>query len=64
MKKVLRIKSGESLHGWCVRLSKHYGGKAIKEDELLELLREVSIKSYVHGSNDAIEAIKNPLRRL
>lgn len=64
MKKELKIRKGENLHDWCVRIAKHYDGKTVKADELKEVLREVSVKSYAHGSNDAIQAIKNPLRRL
>ena len=59
MKKELRLRDGEPLGDWCERLAKHYGGKAVIEAELKEVLREVSVKSYTHGSNDAIGAIKN-----
>lgn len=62
--KVLRIKKGETLSDYYKRLAEHYGGKPVKKDELYDVLRELSITSYAHGSNDAIQAIKNPLRRI
>ena len=64
MKNELKIRKGENLHDWCVRIAKHYDGKMIKADDLKEVLREVCVKSYAHGSSDAIQAIKNPLRRI
>ena len=62
--KVLRIKKGETLSDYYKRLAEHYANRPIKRDELHEMLRELSITSYAHGSNDAIQAIKNPLRRI
>lgn len=64
MKKELKIRKGENLHDWCVRIAKHYDGKTVNAYDLQEVLRELSITSYTHGSNDAIQAIKNPLRRI
>ena len=64
MKKELMIKRGETLAEWCERLAKHYDGKVLREYELKEVLHELSVKSYCHGSNDAIQAIKNPLRKI
>ena len=60
--KVLRIRKGETLSQYYGRLADHYADKPMKRDELHELLRELSITSYAHGSNHAIQAIKNPLR--
>lgn len=62
--KVLRIKKGETLSDYYKRLAEHYANRPIKCEELHEMLRELSITSYAHGSNDAIQAIKNPLRRI
>ena len=59
MKKELRLRNGERLCDWCERLAKHYGYKMVGTAELQEVLKEVSVKSYTHGSNDAIDAIKN-----
>ena len=59
MKKELQLRDGERLCDWCERLARHYGGRLVISSELLGVLREVSIKSYTHGSNDAIGAIKN-----
>lgn len=64
MKKELLIKRGETLAKWYERLAKYYDGKVLREHELYEVLRELSITSYAHGSNDAIQAIKNPLRKI
>ena len=59
MKKELMLRDGERLYEWCERLARHYGGRMVIASELQEVLREVSVKSYTHGSNDAIDAIKN-----
>ena len=59
MKKELQLRDGERLYDWCERLAKHYGCKVINSAEGLDVLHEVSVKSYTHGSNDAIGAIKN-----
>ena len=58
------IKRGEALAKWYERLAKYYDGKVLREHGLYEVLRELSITSYAHGSNDAIQAIKNPLRKI
>lgn len=62
--KVLRIKRGETLSQYYERLAEHYADRPMKREELYGILRELSITSYAHGSNDAIQAIKNPLRRI
>lgn len=62
--KVLRIRRDETLSQYYERLAEHYADRPIKREELHEVLRELSMTSYAHGSNDAIQAIKNPLRRL
>lgn len=59
MKKELRLRDGERLSDWCERLAGFYGCRVVSSAELQEVLREVSVKSYTHGSNDAIDAIKN-----
>ena len=62
--KVLRIGKDETLSQYYGRLAEHYADRPMKREELHEILRELSIKSYSRGSNDAIQAIMNPLRRL
>ena len=59
MKKELQLRDDERLSDWCERLARFYGGRLVIASELQEVLREVSVKSYTHGSNDAIGAIKN-----
>lgn len=59
MKKELQLRDGERLSDWCERLAGFYGCRVISSAEWLDVLHEVSVKSYTHGSNDAIGAIKN-----
>ena len=54
MKKKFEIKKGEKLHEWIGRLADYWNFG----DELREMLSEISKVSYIHGSNDAIEAKK------
>lgn len=53
MKKKLRYKKGEPLHKWVERIADYWNF----DQELREILSEVSKTSYIHGSNDAIETI-------
>ena len=62
--KKFKIRKDETLSQYYGRLAEHYADKPIKREELHEMLRELSITSYAHGSNDAIQAIKNPLRKI
>lgn len=64
MKKPLMLRDGERLCDWCKRLAEHYGGRPLEAAELQEVLREVSIESYTHGSNDAIKVIDNRHRAI
>jgi len=50
MKKELKLKRDETLYDWYSRLANYYAGYRMTRDELLELLREVSITSYSEGS--------------
>ena len=59
MRKELQLRDGERLCNWCERLAWFYGCMVISSAEWLDVLHEVSVKSYTHGSNDAIDAIKN-----
>lgn len=54
MKKNLRLKPNETLAEWIARLALHFGWS----DEEREAVRDVSITSYTHGSNDAIKVVK------
>jgi hypothetical protein len=62
--KVLRIRKDETLSQYYGRLADYYADRPMKREELHKMLRELSITSYTYGSNAAIQAIKNPLRRL
>ena len=59
MKKELQLRDDERLSDWCERLAEFYGCRVISSAEWLDVLHEVSVKSYTHGSNDAVGAIKN-----
>lgn len=52
--KVPPIKKEESLAKWRARLAEEFN----LNDKMQELLREVSVTSYIHGTNDIIDALK------
>lgn len=54
MKKELRIKKNEPLHEWLNRIADYWNF----DTELRETLEVVSKESYIHGSNDAVDALK------
>lgn len=54
MKKILQIKKNEPLHEWLDRIANYWNFN----DELREILSEVSKTSYIQGSNAAIDALK------
>ena len=58
MKRELKYKRGETLNEYVVRIANHYGGKKVDSEELAEVLHELSVQSYIHGSRDAIGAIR------
>ena len=58
MKKELKLKKGETLHDWTVRIAMYYANIKVKGEELAEVLHEVSVRSYIHGSRDAINATR------
>ena len=65
MKKELKIQNGEPLHAWIDRLVPFYSKKEMTPAVLKDLLHEVSVASYIHGSNDAANALTGkPPRRL
>lgn len=49
MKAKIRYKKGEPLHKWIDRIADYWHF----DEELKEVLSEVSKTSYIHGSNDA-----------
>jgi hypothetical protein len=52
--KVPKIKEDESLAMWRERLAQEFN----LDKKMQELLREVSITSYIHGTNVIIETLK------
>ena len=52
--KVPPIKSDESLAMWRARISDTFN----LSDQLREIIREVSITSYIHGTNDVLDTLK------
>ena len=53
--KVPPIKKDESLAMWRERLAREFN----LSEQMKEILREVSVTSYIHGTNDMLEAIKS-----
>ena len=49
-----KIKEDESLAMWRERLAKEFN----LDNRMKELIREVSITSYIHGTNVIIETLK------
>ena len=62
MKKQYQLRDGEALHEWIDRLMESMPLRQLSDCELRDVLREVSIKSYIRGSRDryAIENTQNP----
>ena len=52
--KVPPIKKDESLAMWRERLAREFK----LSEQIKEILREVSVTSYIHGTNDVIKALK------
>ena len=61
MKKQYQLREGEALHEWLDRLMESLPLRQLSDCELRDVLREVSIKSYIRGSRDryAIENTQN-----
>lgn len=62
MKKQYQLREGEALHEWIDRLMESLHLRRLSDSDLRDVLREVSIKSYIRGSRDryAIENTQNP----
>ena len=52
--KIPKIKEDESLAMWRERLSQEFN----LDHKMQELIREVSITSYIHGTNTTLEILK------
>lgn len=52
--KVPPIKSDESLSMWRARIADTFH----LSDQVREIIREVSITSYIHGTNDVLDTLK------
>ena len=53
MKKHLKLNKGERLHEWIQRLTAYYDNDNVPTKEMEEILREVSVQSYIQGTDDA-----------
>ena len=53
--KVPPIKKDESLAMWRERLAREFN----LSEQMKEILLEVSVTSYIHGTNDMMEAMKS-----
>lgn len=62
MKKQYQLREGEALHEWIDRLMESMPLRQLSDSDLRDVLREVSIKSYIRGSRDRyeIENTQNP----
>ena len=62
MKKHLKLRKDENLSQWMVRLSTYYDNNEVPTKDFREILREVSVQSYIAGSN-AMASITNGFMR-
>ena len=53
--KIPPIKKDESLAMWRERLAREFH----LDEQMKELLREVSVTSYIHGTNDVMKVLKD-----
>lgn len=62
MKKQYRLREGEALHEWLDRLMESMHLRQLSDSDLRDVLREISVQSYIRGSRDreAIENTQNP----
>ena len=52
--KIPKIKKDESLAAWRERLAQELN----LDDRIQEIIREVSVTSYIHGTNTTLEILK------
>ena len=62
MKKQLKQRKDENLSQWIDRLSTYYDNNEVPTKEFHDILREVSVQSYIAGSN-AMASITNGFTR-
>ena len=62
MKKQLKHRKDENLSQWVERLSTYYDNNEVPTKDFREILREVSVQSYIAGSN-AMASITNGFTR-
>ena len=62
MKKQYRLREDEALHEWLDRLMDSMPLRQLSDSDLRDVLREISVQSYIRGSRDreAIEDTQNP----
>lgn len=63
MKKHLKLRKDENLSQWLERLSTYYDNNEVSTKDFREILREVSVQSYIAGSNAATSMMNNFIRR-
>ena len=52
--KIPKIKEGESLAMWQARLAEEFN----LDDRMKEIIRAVSVTSYIHGTNMILDTLK------
>lgn len=62
MKKQYQLRKDEALHQWLDRLMESMPLRQLSDSDLRDVLREISVQSYIRGSRDreAIENTQNP----
>lgn len=62
MKKQHQLREDEALHQWLDRLMESMPLRQLSDSDLRDVLREISVQSYIRGSRDryAIENTQNP----
>lgn len=59
MKKQMKLRKGENLSQWVERLSEYYDNNEVPTRDFRDILREVSVQSYIAGSNAATSMMNN-----
>ena len=55
MKRQYQLRKGDALHQWLDRLMESLPLRQLSDSDLRDVLREVSIKSYIRGSRHRSE---------
>ena len=61
--RVPKKKKSERLCDWLNRLMEEVPIRRLDDEDMAELLREISVKSYIEGSNTAQEILNNVRNR-